>query len=51
MPPVMLKIEDLHREDISFLVLEGSTAVVILGCPWLQIHSSVVSWSNGEVTE
>lgn len=50
-PLITLIIGNLHREEISLLVLEGSTADVILGCPWLQIYSPVMSWSSGEITK
>ncbi len=38
-PPLKLKIGNLHEEEITFLVLEGPTVDIILGCPWLILHS------------
>ncbi|KAK3526942.1 hypothetical protein QTP86_004713 [Hemibagrus guttatus] len=39
----------LHVEEITLLVLEESTADVILGCPWLEQHNPILSWTTGEV--
>jgi len=36
-------------ENIHSLVLEGSTADVILGRPWLEQHNPIISWKTGEV--
>ncbi|KAK3562524.1 hypothetical protein QTP86_034752 [Hemibagrus guttatus] len=36
-------------EEISLLVLEESTAYVILGRPWLEQHNPILSWKTGEV--
>ncbi|ROI96424.1 Retrotransposon-derived protein PEG10 [Anabarilius grahami] len=47
--PVHLQVGVLHHEDIQLLVLEGSTADVILGRPWLQQHNPILSWNTGEV--
>ncbi len=38
-PPMKLKIGNLHEEEIKFLVLEGPTVDIILGRPWLILHS------------
>lgn len=35
----------------AFLVLEGSTADIILGCPWLTQHSPMVDWNTGEILQ
>ncbi|KAK3545818.1 hypothetical protein QTP70_015178 [Hemibagrus guttatus] len=37
--PLLLQIGVLHVEEIALLVLEESTADVILGHPWLEQHS------------
>ncbi|KAK3507585.1 hypothetical protein QTP70_029521 [Hemibagrus guttatus] len=37
------------RPEIALLVLEESTADVILGCPWLEQHNPILSWKTGEV--
>ncbi len=37
-------------ETIVFLVLEGATVDIILGCPWLNQHSPEVRWDPCEVT-
>lgn len=42
-PVISLTIHNLHREKISLLALEGSTADIILGLPWLQTHSPSIS--------
>ncbi|KAK3563698.1 hypothetical protein QTP86_034431 [Hemibagrus guttatus] len=39
----------LHVEETTFLVLEESTADIILGRPWLEQHNPILSWSTGEV--
>ncbi len=43
-PPMKLKIGTLHEEEITFLVLEGPTVDIILGCPWLILHSPEIKW-------
>lgn len=48
-PPLTLCVGCLHKEEISFLVLEDSTADIILGCLWMHTHSPQISWSNGEI--
>ncbi|KAK3556266.1 hypothetical protein QTP70_007071 [Hemibagrus guttatus] len=47
--PLLLQIGVLHLEKISLLVLEESTADVILGRPWLEQHNPILSWKTGEV--
>ncbi|KAK3525903.1 hypothetical protein QTP70_010958 [Hemibagrus guttatus] len=47
--PVLLQVGLLHVEKTTFLVLEKSTADIILGCPWLEQHNPIVSWRTGEV--
>lgn len=32
-----------------FMVLEGSTADIILGCPWMSQHQPQVNWNMGEI--
>ncbi|ROL42078.1 Carbonic anhydrase 14 [Anabarilius grahami] len=41
--PLQLRVGILHVEDIHLLVLEDSTADVVLGCPWLEQHSPTIS--------
>ncbi|KAK3555087.1 hypothetical protein QTP86_008044 [Hemibagrus guttatus] len=47
--PVLLQVSLLHVEETTFLVLEESTADIILGRPWLEQHNPILSWSTGEV--
>ncbi|KAK3538694.1 hypothetical protein QTP86_013036 [Hemibagrus guttatus] len=47
--PVFLQVGLLHVEETTFLVLEESTADIILGRPWLEQHNPIFSWSTGEV--
>ncbi len=47
--PIHLQVGQLHEESIHLLVLEGSTAEIILGHPWFVQHDPVISWSTGEV--
>ncbi len=47
--PVNLRVGLLHEEDLHLLVLEDSTADVILGRPWLVQHNPILSWKSGEV--
>uniref|UniRef100_A0A8C1BTA6 Gypsy retrotransposon integrase-like protein 1 n=1 Tax=Cyprinus carpio carpio TaxID=630221 RepID=A0A8C1BTA6_CYPCA len=47
--PVQLTLGLLHMESIKLLVLEGSTADIILGRPWLMQHNPIISWSSGEI--
>ncbi|KAK3544319.1 hypothetical protein QTP86_009094 [Hemibagrus guttatus] len=48
--PVRLQIGALHVEETTLLVLEESTADIILGRPWLEQHNPILSWSTGEAT-
>ncbi len=48
-PPMKLKIGNLHEEEIKFLVLEGPTVDIILGCPWLILHSPEIKWESSEI--
>lgn len=36
-------------EDITFMVLEESTADIILGCLWLNQHQPHVQWNMGKI--
>ncbi|MGL5590111.1 MAG: retropepsin-like aspartic protease [Aeromonas veronii] len=47
--PLQLSIGILHTEHIHLLVLEESTADVVLGRPWLELHNPNISWRTGEV--
>lgn len=47
--PPQLQVVLLHEETLHFLVLEDSTADVILGHPWLVQHNLVLSWKYGEI--
>ncbi|KAK3571176.1 hypothetical protein QTP86_004921 [Hemibagrus guttatus] len=47
--PVLLRVGVFHMEEITLLVLEESTADVILGRPWLEQHNPILSWRTGEV--
>ncbi|KAK3548260.1 hypothetical protein QTP70_007187 [Hemibagrus guttatus] len=42
--PVLLQVGLLHVEKTTFLVLEESTADIILGHPWLEQHNPILSW-------
>ncbi|XDV19920.1 hypothetical protein PO909_025315 [Leuciscus waleckii] len=45
-PALMLRIGCLHTEEITFLVLEGSTADLILGRPWMSQHQPRINWTS-----
>ncbi len=47
--PIQLRVGQLHMESICLLVLEESTAGIVLGHPWLVSHNPSISWSTGEV--
>ncbi|KAL0200273.1 hypothetical protein M9458_003460, partial [Cirrhinus mrigala] len=47
-PIITLQVGLFHYEDIKFLVLEDSTASIILGRPWLQHHLEL-SWDPCDV--
>ncbi|KAK3544517.1 hypothetical protein QTP86_014096 [Hemibagrus guttatus] len=47
--PLCLQIGALHTEEIYLMVLENSTADVVLGRPWLEQHDPILSWKTGEV--
>lgn len=46
---VHIQLGLLHNEKIDVLVLEGSTANIILGRPWLVRHNPVLSCGMGEI--
>ncbi len=48
-PPLRLRIGNLHEEEIVFLVREEATVDLILGRPWLIIHSPEIRWETSEV--
>ncbi|KAI2655159.1 Retrotransposon-derived protein PEG10 [Labeo rohita] len=48
-PIITLQIGLFHSEDIRFLVLEDSTASIILGRPWLQQHHPELSWDPCDI--
>lgn len=50
-PTVTLRVGCLHEEKISFMELEGSTADVILGHPWILQHSPRIYWTSSEVLQ
>ncbi|KAK3526444.1 hypothetical protein QTP70_025477 [Hemibagrus guttatus] len=47
--PLHLQVGVLHTEEIHLLVLEDSTADVVLGRPWLEQHNPIISWKTGEI--
>ncbi|ROL50103.1 Retrotransposon-derived protein PEG10 [Anabarilius grahami] len=47
--PIQLRVGLLHMESIHLLVLEDSTADVVLGRPWLEQHNPTISWRTGEI--
>ena len=48
-PTLFLRIGSLHLEEITFMVLEESTADIILGRPWLNAHQPHIQWATGEI--
>lgn len=48
-PEVSFRIGCLHVDRISFLVLEESTVVIILGRPWFTQHQPIICWTTGEI--
>uniref|UniRef100_A0A8C1X240 Gypsy retrotransposon integrase-like protein 1 n=1 Tax=Cyprinus carpio TaxID=7962 RepID=A0A8C1X240_CYPCA len=48
-PTVILRVGSLHEEEITFMVLEESTADIILGRPWLNQHQPHIHWPTGEI--
>ncbi|PIO34305.1 hypothetical protein AB205_0015170, partial [Aquarana catesbeiana] len=47
--PVKMSIGTLHQEWISFLVLPKASSPIILGLPWLRLHSPHVDWTAGQI--
>ncbi|KAK3516025.1 hypothetical protein QTP70_001870 [Hemibagrus guttatus] len=47
--PVLLQVGLLHVEKTTFLVLEESTADIILGRLWLEQHNLILSWRTSKV--
>ncbi|ROL46822.1 hypothetical protein DPX16_1459 [Anabarilius grahami] len=48
-PTLMLCISCLHTEEITFMVLEGSTADIILRRPWLVQHQPDIQWNTAMI--
>ncbi|XDV17823.1 hypothetical protein PO909_023632 [Leuciscus waleckii] len=48
-PTLTLRIVCLPSEEISLMVLEESTADIILGRPWLVQHQPILHWRTGEI--
>ncbi|KAL0188270.1 hypothetical protein M9458_015369, partial [Cirrhinus mrigala] len=48
-PFITLQVGLFHYEEMKFLVLEDSTASIILGCPWLRQHHPELSWDPCDV--
>ncbi|KAL0149815.1 hypothetical protein M9458_054863 [Cirrhinus mrigala] len=46
--PLQLQVGQLHIEEICLLVLENSTAGIVLGRPWLILHDPTL-WTTGEI--
>ncbi|KAL0170112.1 hypothetical protein M9458_034708, partial [Cirrhinus mrigala] len=47
--PVGVWVGLFHKEEMSFLVLEGSKMDLVLGRPWLARHEPILSWGTGEI--
>ncbi|XP_072000201.1 chitin synthase chs-1-like [Engystomops pustulosus] len=47
--PLSVQVGVLHKERLSFYVLPRSTSSVLLGLPWLQLHTPVLDWRTGEI--
>ncbi|ROK54670.1 hypothetical protein DPX16_21309 [Anabarilius grahami] len=47
--PIQIQVGILLVEQLHLLVLEESTADMILGRPWLEQHNPVISWKTGEI--
>ncbi|KAK3507866.1 hypothetical protein QTP70_002199 [Hemibagrus guttatus] len=47
--PLHLQVGALHSEEIYLLVLEDSTADIVLGRPRLEQHDPILSWKTGEI--
>ncbi|KAI2646996.1 Transposon Tf2-9 polyprotein [Labeo rohita] len=47
--PVGVRVGLCHKEEMSFLVLEGSKMDLVLGRPWLARHEPILSWGTGEI--
>lgn len=48
-PTLFLRVGSLHMEEITFMVLEESTADIILGRPWLNAHQPHIQWATCEI--
>ena len=47
--PVKMSVGTLHQEWISFLVLPKASAPIVLGLPWLRLHSPHIDWTAGQI--
>ncbi|KAI2657431.1 Transposon Tf2-8 polyprotein [Labeo rohita] len=50
-PLITLQVGLFHKEQLQFLVLEDSTVGLILGCPWLHLHTPVLYWDPCDVLQ
>jgi len=50
-PTMTLHIVCLHTDKISFMVLEVSTADIILGRPWMSQYQPQVNWNMEEILQ
>uniref|UniRef100_A0A8D0AQG0 Reverse transcriptase n=1 Tax=Sander lucioperca TaxID=283035 RepID=A0A8D0AQG0_SANLU len=48
--PLPLLLASNHHEQLSFHVLPSTNAPIVLGLPWLQLHTSIIDWSAGKIT-
>lgn len=49
MEPLFLQVGPQHKETISFLVLPSAIYPVVLGLPWLKLHSPPLDWHTSKV--
>lgn len=42
--PLILQVAPQHKETISFLMLPSAIHPVVLGLPWLKLHSPTLDW-------
>ncbi len=45
-----LQVGTLHKESITFYIIDSPKHEVVLGYPWLYTHDPDISWHQGELT-
>ena len=48
--PLSLQLSGNHQETISLFIIPSPTSSLVLGLPWLKLHSPHIDWSASSIT-